>query len=239
MATAHLNAKQGEIAKTVFFCGDPLRAKKFSEKHLTNYKIVSDLRGILVYTGILDGKEISIMGHGMGLNSVGIYAYELFKFYGVDNLIRFGSCGSYLKNKNLLEIVVAEEAYTSSNYGLGFGETSNTLKPSRYLLDIAREVSKENPKYSKVNFSNVNASPWFYKESNIDSIDKLVKQGIHFVEMEAYAIYLISNFFKKNSLTILTVSDNLITKEELPGKDRENKFDEMFNFLREINKKIN
>ena len=118
--TAHNEAKIGEIAKTVLMPGDPLRAKYIAENFMENAILVNQVRGMLAYTGEYKGKEISVMAHGMGMPSVGIYAYELYQFYQVENIIRIGSCGSYVPEINLLDIVLVEESYTEGNFAYNF-----------------------------------------------------------------------------------------------------------------------
>jgi purine-nucleoside phosphorylase len=121
MPTPHIEAKKQDIAKIVLMPGDPLRAKLFAKKYLKKVKKINNVRGMLGFTGFYKNKKVTVMGHGMGLDSIGIYAFELFKFYDVDKIIRFGSCGTYNKELDILDIVIAKKAFTESNYGLGFG----------------------------------------------------------------------------------------------------------------------
>ena len=121
MGTPHNNASVGEIAKNVIMPGDPNRAKRIAEKYLTNYKLVNDVRGIYAFTGTYKGKEVTVMASGMGMPSMGIYCYELFKFYDVDNIIRIGSCGANTPDLNLFDIILTTEVFSESNFALTFG----------------------------------------------------------------------------------------------------------------------
>ena len=116
--TPHNNAKKGEIAKTVIMPGDPMRAKYIAEKYLEDYKLVNDVRGMYAYTGLYKGKEVTVMAHGMGMPSIGIYSYELYKFYDVEEIIRIGSCGAYLKEMKLFDIILSTAVYTESSFAL-------------------------------------------------------------------------------------------------------------------------
>ncbi len=230
LPTPHIEAKKGEIEKIVLMSGDPLRAKYFAEKYLKNHKKVNSIRGMLAFSGDLNGKKVTIMGHGMGLESMGIYSYELYKFYDVDVIIRFGSCGSYLEKYNLFDVFVSSESFTQSNYGIGFDFKDDTIEGDELLLKKSKEIAKS-VKYN-VHFGKVNSSMWFYQEKNkLDDIDFFVKKGIEVVEMESFALYLIAKKLNKKALTILTISDNLVKDEHTNSKEREKKFVNMFDFL--------
>ena len=129
--TPHINAKEGKIAKTVLMPGDPKRAKYIAENYLENYELVSDVRGILAYTGFYEGKKVTIMASGMGNPSMGIYSYELYKYYDVENIIRIGSCGAYDENINIYDILLVESSYSESTYGqVQNGDNENILYSS-------------------------------------------------------------------------------------------------------------
>ncbi len=236
MSTAHISAKKEEIAKTVVMAGDPLRAKAFANKYLTDVKLVNEVRGMYTYTGTTkNGKRVTVMGHGMGLNSIGIYAYELYKFYDVETIVRFGSCGSYNPKINVGDLIVAEHAWTLSNYGDGFGyEGVDTIQCQPETLQIAKEAIEETELSAPYYFTKVNASPWFYKETNKDVPEEMVAKGIDVVEMEAYALYAIANHLNKKALAILTVSDSLVTGEEMPPEQRQEGLTNMFAVLEKI-----
>lgn len=232
MATAHIEAKKGEIAKIVLMAGDPLRAKLFSETYLTDIKRFNTIRNMFGYTGITKkGKKISVMGHGMGLESVGIYSYELYKFYDVDTIIRFGSAGAYDKNLDLLDIVIAEKAWTESNYGIAFGNNDSTASADPDLVKLALQQSKELNYEDVTNKGTINSSMWFYQTHNIKSSDWFVEQNILAAEMEAYALYSIAKELNKKALTILTISDHIALKKELKADERRTAFTKMFNLV--------
>ncbi len=236
MSTPHIEAKKGEIAKIVLMPGDPLRAKFFAQEYLTDFKQVNNVRGMLAFTGKLDNKTVTVMGHGMGLDSIGIYSFELYKFYDVDTIIRFGSCGSYRKDLNLFDVFVAENSFSESNYGLAFGWDKPEIKATQKMIDISKKVAKEVG--YKVNFGTVNSSMWFYQTHNIKDIAEFVEMGIDVVEMESYALYSIANALHKNALTILTISDNIATGEVTTPEERRIGFTKMFDYLCKIVKEI-
>jgi len=239
MATAHIEANKKDIAKIVLMPGDPLRAKLFAEIYLKEYKQINSVRGMLGFTGIYKGIEITVMGHGMGLDSIGIYSYELYTEYDVDTIIRFGSCGSYNNDINIFDIIIADKAYSKSNYGEGFGVNKNIVSASESLIKTANKI-KENFKIEKkIINTTVNSSMWFYKTHNIDVPKEFVAKGVDVVEMEAYALYAIAKSLNKNALTLLTVSDHLVKKEFTTSEERRTGFKDMFNFMLKIVEEIN
>lgn len=239
MSTPHIEAKKSEIAKIVLMPGDPLRAKVFAEEYLENYKQINNVRGMLGYTGTLEGKMVTVMGHGMGLDSIGLYAYELYDHYDVDTIIRFGSCGAYKKEINLWDIIIGEKAYSKSNYGLGFNYEEDTIEATTKLVSIAKESAKKLNIDRNVITTTINSSMWFYKiNSDIDSFDEMISRGIDVVEMEGYALYVIAKSLNKNALVLLTVSDNLSTNQETTPEERRTGFTDMFNILKEMVKEL-
>ena len=144
MSTPHNEANVGDIAKTVIMPGDPLRAKYIAENFMDNYKLVNSVRGMYAYTGTYKGKEITIMAHGMGMPSVGIYTYELFKFYDVENIIRIGSCGGYKPELKLFDIILTENVFSESNYALTLNnDNCHITSSSNELNSIIEKVAKE------------------------------------------------------------------------------------------------
>ena len=142
MSTPHNEANVGDYAKTVIMPGDPLRAKYIAENFLEDYRLINSVRGIYAYTGKYKGKEISVMAHGMGMPSMGIYCYELYKFYNVENIIRIGSCGAYTKNLNLFDVILSESAYTEGNFALTFNNDDCHISySSSELNDIVSQTS--------------------------------------------------------------------------------------------------
>ena len=235
----HINAKKHQVAKTVFMAGDPNRVKVFVEKYLEDYEIINTVRNETAYTGKLNGKKISVFSHGMGLDSIGIYAFELFSEYGVENIIRFGSAGSYNEDVKILDFIIANEAYTESNYGLAFGEKNNTIYASKKLLELSRSINKKYFKDEKnIREGKVHSSMWFYTKPNFIDIKKMQEEKVLVVEMEAYALYAIANYFNKNALTVLSVSDSLVTNESLSSNDRETRFNLMFDFIAKMSDEL-
>lgn len=224
MATPHNSAEKGDIAKTVLMPGDPLRAKFIAETFLSDAKCFNEVRGMLGYTGKYQGKEVSVMGHGMGIPSIGIYTYELFNFYDVDNIIRVGSAGGLKEDVNVMDIIFAMGAHTDSNYGFQYGLPGTFCPTASYnILEKAVAIAKE--KNVKYHVGNVLSSDAFYKKCNESELYK--NMGALAVEMETVALYMNAAEAKKNALTILTVSDHLFKEGELSAKERETGFTDM------------
>ncbi len=231
MPTPHIEAQKGEIAKIVLMPGDPLRAKVFADTYLKNKKQVNNVRGMLAFTGTLHGKPVTVMGHGMGMSSIGIYVYELYKFYDVETIIRFGSCGAYTADINLFDIIIASRAFEDAGYGTGFGQEGPYSSGSRELVQLAQKVGSELKLDKQIITGTIHSSQWFYKETNKKDLDKLLAEGILAAEMEAGALYSIASYLDKKALTILTCSDNLITHQETNSEQRRDGFTDMFNIL--------
>ncbi len=239
MATPHIQANKEDIAKIVLMPGDPLRAKLFAETYLENPRQINEVRGMLGFTGTLNGKEVTVMGHGMGLDSIGIYAFELYDQYDVETIIRFGSCGSYNPDVNIWDIIIADKAYTKSNYGEGFGYAGqDTIEATPSLVKIANEAAEAVVTDKKIVNTTVNSSMWFYKTHNVDVPAEFVEKGVDVVEMEAYALYAIAGSLGKNALTILTVSDHVAKHEYTTAIERQTGFIDMFNMLKEMVAKL-
>ncbi len=233
MATPHISANKEDIAKIVVMPGDPLRAKLFAETHMENFRQINNVRGMLGFTGTINGKEVTVMGHGMGLDSIGIYAFELYDQYEVETIIRFGSCGSYNNDVNIWDVIIADKAYTKSNYGEGFGFAGqDTIEATPELIELAKDVSKDMETRGQVLNTTVNSSMWFYKTHNVDVPAEFVAKGIDVVEMEAYALYAIASSLGKKALTILTVSDHVAKHEYTTSEERQTGFLDMFNILK-------
>lgn len=237
--TPHIVAKKDEIAKVVIMPGDPLRAKFIAENFLDDFKLVNDVRGMLAFTGMYKGKQITVMGHGMGIPSIGIYSYELFKFYDVEAIIRVGSCGSYLKEMNLGDVVVVEQAISDSTYAfnLGIDVNSKILDCDKQLLQEIDKIlnDKKIRHYKGLVFS----SDAFYGERNSNGIDELIKQNkILAVEMEAFALYANALKLNKKALALLTVSDSLVNNAAMSADERRTSFKAMIESALELTLKI-
>ena len=232
--TPHINAKLGDFAKTVLMPGDPLRAKFIADTYLEDKVLVNNVRGVQGYTGYYKGKRVSVMASGMGMPSIGIYSYELFNYYDVDNIIRVGSAGAMSDQLKLRDVVAGMSAYTTSNYGYQFG-FSGTLAPCCSYELLTKAVEAGRLIGQNVVAGPVFSSDCFYEQGGYESASsKLMKLGVLCVEMEAYALYLNAAAAGKNALALLTISDSLVTGEALPAEDRQNTFTKMMEIALEI-----
>lgn len=224
--TPHINAKEQDIAEVVLMPGDPLRAKWIAEKYLYKARVANDVRGMFAYTGYYNKRRITIMGHGMGIPSIGIYSHELFNFYNVKYIIRIGSAGSIEKDVKVGDVFVAAEAYSNSNYAndIGIKVTNKVIKCDPKLLKLAIDTAKE----SKIDIrvGRALSEDAFYSKYSIADLKK-TKASV--LEMEAFGLYTNAIKAKKAALTILTCSDSLITKESLSSLDRQTSFTNMAN----------
>lgn len=227
MATAHNKANPGDIAKTVLMSGDPLRIKKIAEKYLDNPKLVNDVRNIYAYTGTYKGKEVTVMAHGMGIPSMGIYAYELFKFYDVDRIIRLGSCGAYSSNLDLLDIVLVDKSYTESNYSYELNnEIVKESESNKELNTKLKETAdKMGIKLVEGNVLSTDCFDWYIKDINV-LLERISKDVIA-AEMESFALFYLAKQFNKKAACLLTVVDSHNKNEELSAEERESKLDKM------------
>lgn len=229
--TPHISCNPGDFAKTVLMPGDPLRAEFIANTFLTEAKLVNNVRGIQGYTGLYKDKPVSVMASGMGIPSIGIYSYELFHFYGVENIIRIGSAGMIQQDLKLRSVVAAMSAYSNSAYGKQFVFEGNLAPCASWKLlkaayDKATEMSVNMP------VGPVYSSDTFYDESA--PLGKLQKLGVLAVEMESYALYLNAARAGKNALALLTISDNPFTGEGLDSEQRQNTFTQMMEIALEI-----
>lgn len=224
MSTLHNSAEKGAFARTVLMPGDPLRAKFIADNFLENIELVNNVRGIQGYTGFYKGKRVSVMGSGMGVPSIGIYSYELFNFYDVDQIIRIGSAGMISKELKIRDMVIAMSAYSNSSYGTQYGFTGNLAPCADYeLLKNAVDVANGLGVHTMV--GPVYTSDIFYQANSPAPI--LEKLGVLAVEMETYALYLNAAYAKKKALSILTISDNIYTGESLSPQEVRETFTKM------------
>lgn len=229
--TPHINACPEDFGKTVLMPGDPLRAKFIAENFLTDAKLINNVRSVYGYTGFYNGVKVTVMASGMGMPSIGIYSYELFNFFGVQNIIRIGSAGAYSEKVKVRDIVIAEGACTDSSYAEQFN-LPGTFAPiaSFKLLKTAAEIAeKENLNYY---VGNILSSDRFYGDNTglpeyKNPVNAWGKMGVLAVEMETAALYMNAARCGKNALSICTVSDHLITHEETTAEERQNSFTEM------------
>ncbi len=209
--TPHISAKLGDFAKTVLMPGDPLRAEFIAKTYLENAVLVNNVRGVQGYTGYYKGKRVSVMASGMGQPSIGIYSYELFNFYGVENVIRVGSCGSFSPDLHARDIIVAMGACTNGNYAAQYN-LPGTFCPIADF-NLVRKAAEECEK-AGVNYrvGNIFSSDTFYDDAN--SGMQWAKMGVLGVEMESAALYCNAARAGKKALCICTVSDSFIYPEE-------------------------
>lgn len=229
--TPHINATPEDFAKTVLMPGDPLRAKFIAENFLTNAKLINNVRGIHGYTGTYKGSPVSVMASGMGMPSIGIYSYELFNFFGVDNIIRVGSAGGMNKDIKVRDIIIAQGACTDSNYAHTFN-LPGTFAPIADFNLLKTAVKKADELSLSYSVGNVLSSDVFYNDfegvpENMTSSALWGKMGVLGVEMEAAALYMNAARSGKSALAILTVSDHLLTGESLSAEERQNSFTDM------------
>ena len=229
--TPHINATPEDFAKTVLMPGDPLRAKFIAENFLTDAKLVNNVRGIHGYTGTYKGTHVSVMASGMGMPSIGIYSYELFNFFGVDNIIRVGSAGGMNKDIKVRDIIIAQGACTDSNYAHTFN-LPGTFAPIADFNLLKTAVKKADELSLSYSVGNILSSDVFYNDfegvpENMTSSALWGKMGVLGVEMEAAALYMNAARSGKSALAILTVSDHLLTGESLSAEERQNSFTDM------------
>lgn len=232
MSTPHNTANKGDIAKTVLMPGDPLRAKFIAETYLENVKCFNQVRNMFGYTGTYKGKEISVMGGGMGMPSVGIYTYELFNFYDVDNIIRIGSAGALADELQLKDLVIAMAASTDSNYPAQYN-LPGTIAPTASFGLFRKAVDVAESKGIKYMAGNVLSSDVFYNDDNTVN-DKWKKMGVLCCEMEAAALYLNAARAGKNALCMLTISDKIGCEEKLSTEERQTSFHQMMEVALEL-----
>ena len=230
--TPHITANYGDFAKTVLMPGDPLRAKFIAENFLENAVLVNNVRGVNGYTGYYNGKRVSVMASGMGQPSIGIYSYELFNFYGVENIIRIGSCGSFDKDLHVRDIIIAQGACTNGNYAMQYN-LPGTFCPIADF-DLCRRAAELCEKAGvRYKVGNIFSSDMFYDDMN--SGMQWAKMGVLGVEMESAALYCNAARAGKKALCICTVSDSFLHPEEnTTAEERQNSFTAMMKIALEL-----
>ncbi len=230
--TPHINAVPEDFAKTVLMPGDPLRAKFIAENYLENPKLVNNVRGVNGYTGLYDGVPVTVMASGMGMPAIGIYSYELFNFFGVENIIRVGSAGGMTEKVKVNDVVVAMGACTDSAYAKSFDIPGTFAPIADYdMLNTCVKIGMEMGVSIKV--GNILSSDVFYKDephndgSGLTNRERWAKMGVLAEEMEAAALYMNAARAGKRGLCVCTVSDNLVTGESLSSEERQTSFDTM------------
>ena len=231
MATPHNNAKMGDFAKTVLMPGDPLRAKFIAETFLDDPKLVNNVRGVQGYTGTYKGVPVSVMASGMGIPSIGIYSYELYTQYGVENIIRVGSAGAMREDMELGSVMAGMGACTNSNFAEQY-ELGGSFAPICDLELLMAAVESAKDLGVKMPVGNLYSSDTFYDAAGRNM--RFAKMGVMAVEMEAAGLYCTAAYTGKRALAICSISDNLITGKELNADDRQTTFTNMMKIGLEI-----
>ena len=223
--STHIGAKAGEIAETILLPGDPLRAKFIAETYLQDVQCYNEVRGMLGFTGTYKGQRISVQGTGMGIPSISIYVNELIREYGVKNLMRVGTCGSMQEHVHVRDVILAQASCTDSGANRHqFGGYDFSPIASFNLLKSAYDKGIE--KGLKLHVGNVFSSDIFYRDDK-SIVEKLMEHGVLAVEMETTALYTLAAKFKRNALSVLTVSDHILSGEETTAEERQTTFQGM------------
>ena len=237
MATPHNTAEKGDFAKTVLMPGDPLRAKYIAEHYIENPKLVNNVRGVQGYTGTYKGVPVSVMASGMGMPSMAIYSYELFNFYGVENILRVGSAGAVSMELKVRDIVLGQGACTSSSMQDNFGVNGHFAPIGSWdLLKCAADICEERKLRYKA--GNLISSDIFYNDDPSFN-QPFVNLGALAVEMEAAALYMNAARAGKRALAICTISDHILTGEATTAEERQNTFNEMMELALEVAVRMN
>ena len=232
MATPHISAEKGDFAPTVLMPGDPLRSKFIAENYLENAKLVNNVRGVQGYTGTYHGVPVSVMASGMGIPSIGIYSYELYNFYGVENILRVGSAGAMSEKLRVRDIVLGQGACTNSNYACQFGVQGTFAPIADFgLLRTAAEIAEERKLPYAV--GNLFSADIFYNDDP-NVTPNWQKLGALAVEMEAAGLYMNAARAGKKALAICTISDHLLTGEATTAEERQNTFRDMMELALEV-----
>ena len=234
--TPHNEAKKEDIAKIVIMPGDPKRAQYIAQTYLTDYRCVNEVRGMLAFTGKYKDKEVTVMASGMGIPSMGIYSYELYKFYDVDAIIRIGTMGAYSPDLKLFDVVLNTEAYSDSTFAkTQNGYDKDTILSSKELNDAIKSTA--NRLGINVTEGRIYSSEVFYKEN--DNYQEIFNQyGCLGVEMESFALFHNANVLGKKAACILTVSDSFVLKQETTSEEREKSLDTTITLCLESIEKI-
>ena len=223
MSTPHNEANKGDIAKTVIMPGDPLRAKYIVENFFDDYKLVNQVRGMYAYTGTYKGKNLSVMAHGMGMPSIGIYSYELYKFYDVENIIRIGSCGAYKPELKLFDIILSENVFSESNYALTLNnDNCHIASSSNKLNSIIENTAIEN-NISLTKGNSVCTDCFDVYMTDVNQFLKRLPDGFNPVsaEMEAFALFYNAKLFNKNASCLMSVVDSKFIKDVATAEERQ------------------
>ena len=225
----HCNAKKEDIEKTVLMPGDPLRAKYIADNFLENARLVNTVRNMLAYTGTYNKKPVTVFSSGMGMPSMGIYSYELFKFYDVENIIRIGSCGAYNESLNLFDTILVDKSYNDGNFAYAWNQKEEHIAEASKILNnkIEETAKKIGLPYIKGNTFCNEVFDGYLEDINA-FINKFPKDlNIIACEMEAFALFYMANYFNRNAACLLTVVDSHYTKQESTSEQRERSLNDM------------
>ncbi len=225
MATVHIESKSNEIAPIVLMPGDPKRSEYIAKNFLKDYKLVNSVRGMMAYTGYYKDRLITIFPSGMGCPSMGIYSYELFKEYGVEDIIRIGSCGGYDSRLKLNDVILVTGSYSESSYGIMLDNyNKKIIKADNSLNNIIESTAKD--KNKKIIKGNIYCSDAFY-EKEYDYKKRCAEKDVLGIEMETFALFNNARLFDKRATALLTVSDLFFSEEKLTSEEREKKLNDM------------
>ena len=223
--TPHIAASPEDFAKTVLMPGDPLRSKFIAENFLTEAKLINNVRGIQGYTGSYEGHKVTVMASGMGIPSIGIYSWELFNIFGVENIIRIGSAGSINNDVKVRDLVFAMGASTNSNYARQF-ELPGTYAPIADYGLLKTAIEKADEVGARYHVGNILSSDTFY-DAQEDANERWIKMGVLCIEMETAGLYMNAAKAGKKALGMFTVSDHILSGEALSAEERQNSFTQM------------
>ena len=240
MSTPHNEAKLGEIAKNVIMPGDPLRAKYIAENFLENYRLINSVRGMYAYTGTYKGKGITIMAHGMGMPSIGIYCYELYKIYGVENIIRIGSCGGYLPELKLFDIILSENVFSESNFALTLSnEICHIVEADSSLNNVITDTAKE----LGINIfagNTVCTDCFDLYMTDVNQFLSRIPEGFNpfAAEMEAFALFYVAKILHKKAACLMSVVDSKYIKNVATPEERQTGLNNMIKLALDSSLKI-
>jgi purine-nucleoside phosphorylase len=225
--TPHIELKDKSlIAKTVLMPGDPLRAKYIADNFLKDVVQINNVRNMWGFTGYYGKKKVTVMGSGMGMPSIGIYSFELYQFYDVENIIRIGSCGSYTKDLNLYDVVLVKQAYSESSYAKTMGVSNRKVLSSSTALNNRLLKAGSKLGYG-IHVATVHSSDVFYRMTHEEYKEIHAKHGADAVEMESFALFANAKALNKKAACLLTVSDSLVTHEATTAQERQEAFTKM------------
>lgn len=227
--TPHINAKDGDIARIVLAPGDPLRAKYIAENYLQDVRLVNTVRNILAFTGTYKGKELTVFSTGMGMPSMGIYCYELYKFYGVESIIRIGSCGVYSSDLDLFDTILVKSSYTEGNFALSFNNSNCHLIDANLALNetIKQTAIQNNIKIKEENVLCTECFDYYIEDLSV-LLNRLPKEhNITATEMESFALFYTAKYLNKKASCLLTVVDSHAKKQEVSSETREKSLNDM------------